>query len=72
VKNRKVPKRVKEKPFDPFSYQLRMLENTKTHYEQNPNLPSNVRMANVQLVQNEISAFRYSYFLIRCFLADIL
>ncbi len=37
---------------------LRMLENTEALYEQNPNLPSNVRIANVQLVQNDVSALK--------------
>ena len=39
-------------------YRLRILENTKTFYEQNPNLPPNVRRANVQLVQNDTAAFK--------------
>jgi len=49
-------KRIDKKPFDQRWYQLRQLENTKILYEQNLNLPANVRMANVQLVQNDIIA----------------
>ncbi|MCX5697357.1 MAG: hypothetical protein NTU54_05265 [Candidatus Omnitrophica bacterium] len=58
MKNNKLLKRIKEKPVDPLCYGLRMLENTKALYEQNPNLPPNVRMANIQLVQNDIVAFK--------------
>ena len=39
-------------------HRLRKLENTKALYEQSPNLPLNVRMANVQLVQNDIATFK--------------
>jgi hypothetical protein len=53
-KIKKILKRIKEKPFDPLWFQLRRLENMKRLYEQNPNLPPNVRMANIQLVQNDI------------------
>ncbi len=58
IKNKKLLKRIKEKSFDPLWYRLRLLENTKTLYEQNPNLPPNVKMANIQLVQNDIVAFK--------------
>jgi len=58
IKNKKLLKRIKEKPVDPLWFRLRQLENTKTLYEQNPNLPANVRMANIQLVQNDIAAFK--------------
>ncbi len=54
----KLLKRIDKKPFDPLWYRLRMLENTKALYEQNQNLPPNVRMANVQLVQNDIIALK--------------
>jgi len=54
----KILKRIEQRPVDPLWFRLRQLENTKTLYEQNPNLPSNVRMANVQLVQNDIVAFK--------------
>ena len=57
-KLKKILKRIEQKPVDPLWMRLRQLENTKALYEQNPNLPSNVRMANVQLVQNEIVAFK--------------
>jgi len=57
-KIKKLLKRIDEKPFDPLWYRLRQLENTKTLYEQNQNLPANVRMANIQLVQNDIIALK--------------
>ncbi|MHB8131749.1 MAG: hypothetical protein ACYDEX_22470 [Mobilitalea sp.] len=57
-KLKKVLKRIEQRPIDPLWFRLRQLENTKALYEQNPNLPPNVRMANVQLVQNEIIDFK--------------
>ena len=57
-KLKKILKRIEQRPVDPLWLRLRQLENTKILYEQNQNLPSNVRMANVQLVQNEIIAFK--------------
>lgn len=57
-KIKKILKCINQKPFDPLWHRLRQLENTRALYEQNPNLPPNVRMANIQLVQNEIVAFK--------------
>lgn len=57
-KNKKLLKRIDEKQLDPLWYRLRQLENTKMLYEQNYNLLANVRMANVQLVQNDIIALK--------------
>jgi hypothetical protein len=57
-KIKKILKRIDQKPFDSLWHRLRQLEGTKTIYENNLNLPPNVRMANVQLVQNEIVAFK--------------
>ena len=57
-KLKKILKRIEQRPVDLLWFRLRQLENTKALYEQNPNLPANVRMANVQLVQNEIVAFK--------------
>ncbi len=51
-------KKIDKKPFDQRRHQLRRLENTKILYEQNLNLPVNVRMANDQLVQNDIMALK--------------
>lgn len=55
-KIREILKKIDKKSFDPLWFRVRQLENTKSLYEQNPNLPANVRMANVQLVQNDIIA----------------
>lgn len=35
---------------------LKALENLKQLYEQNPNIAENVRVANIELVQNDIEA----------------
>jgi len=55
-KIKKILKRIEERPINPLWFHLRRLESTKILYEQNPNLPQNVRMANAQLVQNDIIA----------------
>lgn len=57
-KLKKILKRIEQKPVDPLWIRLRQLENTKALYEQSLNLPPNVRMANVQLVQNDIIAIQ--------------
>jgi hypothetical protein len=54
----KILKRIEQRPVDLLWFKLRQLENTKALYEQNQNLPPNVRMANVQIVQNDIAAFK--------------
>jgi len=57
-KIKKILKRIDQKPVDPLWYRLRQLQGAKAIYENNPNLPSNVRMANVQLVQNDMIAIQ--------------
>lgn len=57
-KIKKLLERIKQEPFDPLWYRLRRLENTRMLYEQNYTLPPHVRMANVQLVQNDIIALK--------------
>jgi len=57
-KDKKLLKRIKQMPIDPLWLELRMLANAKNLYEQNYNLQPNVRMANIQLVQNDIVALR--------------
>jgi hypothetical protein len=57
-KIKKILKRIDQKPFDLIWYRLRQLQGAKVIYESNTNLPSNVRMANVQLVQNDIIAIQ--------------
>ncbi|MEK6727536.1 MAG: hypothetical protein AABY28_02530 [Candidatus Omnitrophota bacterium] len=39
-------------------YRIRLLEAEKQNYEMNPNFPSNVKMANAILVQNDIRALK--------------
>lgn len=53
---KKILKRIKQKPVDPLWLRSRQLHGIKAIYENNPNLPANVRMASVQLVQNDIIA----------------
>ena len=55
-KLKKILKRIKQKPADPLWLRSRQLHGIKAIYENNPNLPANARMANVQLVQNDIIA----------------
>lgn len=58
MNKKKLLKLIDVKLDDILWYRLRRLENIKRLYEQNPNLPANVRMANVQLVQNDIIALK--------------
>lgn len=37
---------------------LKLLNAAKQHYEQNPNLAKNVKMANIELVQNDMVSTR--------------
>jgi hypothetical protein len=46
----------KSTPFDLLWHRLKVLASTQAIYEQNLNLPQNVRMANICLVQNDILA----------------
>ncbi|MDO8662911.1 MAG: hypothetical protein Q7K98_06810 [Candidatus Omnitrophota bacterium] len=55
-KFQKLLKRIKQQPIDPLWLRSRQLHDIKAIYEGNPNLPPNVRMANAQLVQNDIIA----------------
>lgn len=57
-KIREILKKIDKKSFDPLWFKVRQLENTRALYEQNQNLPANVKMANIQLVQNDIVAFK--------------
>lgn len=49
-------KRIKQKPVDLLWLRSRQLHGIQAIYKNNPNLPANVRMANAQLVQNDIIA----------------
>jgi hypothetical protein len=42
-KKLKILKRIEKRPVDPLSFHLRRLESAKMLYEQNLNLPANVR-----------------------------
>jgi hypothetical protein len=37
---------------------IKLLQAAKQHYQQNPALASNVRIANIELVQNDIEALK--------------
>jgi hypothetical protein len=58
IKNKKLLKRIKEKPIAPLWLELRRLESSKMLYAQNQNLPYNVRMANAHLIQGDIIVFK--------------
>ena len=57
-KIREILKKIDKELFDPLWFRARQLQGAKAIYENNPNLPANVRMANAQLVQNDIIAIQ--------------
>ncbi len=41
-----------------LQHRIRLLEIEKQNYEQNPTLMKNVKMANIEIIQNDIAALR--------------
>lgn len=39
---------------DLLRHRIRLLEGAKLHYEQNPTLMPNLKMANIEIIQNDI------------------
>lgn len=37
---------------------IKLLKSARQHYEQNPNLTKNLKIANIELVQNDIEALK--------------
>lgn len=43
---------------DRFQQQVRFLENSSQHYQQNPSLAENLKTANITIIQSELEALR--------------
>jgi len=51
-------KNAKEGLIDMLRHRIRLLEGAKLHYEQNPMLMPNLKMANIEMIQNDIEALK--------------
>lgn len=43
---------------DLLGYRIRLLESAKLHYEQNPALMPNLKMVNIEIIQNDIEVLK--------------
>lgn len=43
---------------DLLRHRIRLLEGSKLHYEQNPALMPNIKMANIEIIQNDIEVLK--------------
>jgi len=48
----------KQKLINRLKHRIKLLEITKQHYEQNPTLLKNLKIANIELVQNDIETLK--------------
>jgi hypothetical protein len=58
MKKRKDKGNVKQRLVDLLQHRIRLLEIEKQHYEQNPALMNNVRIANIELIQCDIATLK--------------
>ncbi len=58
MKKKKDKKSTKQKLIDLLQHRIRLLEIEKQNYEQNPTLLNNVKMANIEIIQNDIAALK--------------
>jgi len=54
MEKKKDKQSVKQKLINWLKHRIRLLEIEKQNYEQNPVLMSNVKMANIEIIQNDI------------------
>ena len=60
MKKKKDRQGIEQKLIHWLKHRIRLLENAKQHYEENPNLMKNVRMANIEIIQSDIAALKNS------------
>jgi len=48
----------KQKLISRLRHRIKLLESTRQHYEQNPNLMRTLKIANIELVQNNIEVLK--------------
>ena len=58
MKKKKDKKSPEQRLINWLQYRIRLLENAKQHYEQNPTLIKNLKMANIELIQNDIEVLK--------------
>jgi len=58
MKKRKDSKMAKQELIDSLRLRIRSLQNARQHYQQNPNSMSNVRIMNIDLIQNDIELLK--------------
>lgn len=58
MKKKKDKKSAGQKLIDSLQNRIKTLEAAKQHYEQNPTLTQNLKMANIELVQNDIETLK--------------
>jgi len=55
---KKKSKNTKQGLIDLLRHRLRLLESAKLHYEQNPALMPNLKLANIEIIQNDIEVLK--------------
>jgi hypothetical protein len=58
MRKNKDAKSTKQKLTGQLRNRIRVLENARQHYEQNPSLRQTLKIANIELVQNDIEALK--------------
>lgn len=58
MKEKKDRKSIKQRLINLLQHRIRLLEIEKQHYEQNPTLIKNLKMVNIELIQNDIEALK--------------
>lgn len=48
----------KQKLINRLRHRIKLLENVREHYEQNPTLMRNLKIANIELIQNDIESLK--------------
>lgn len=55
---KKGKRKVKPDLIDLLRHRIHLLEGAKLHYEQNPTLMPNLKMANIEIIQNDIEVLK--------------
>ena len=58
MKKKKDRQSLKQRLINWLRYRIRLLEVEKQNYEQNPTLMSNIKMANIEIIQNDKAALK--------------
>lgn len=66
MRKKKNKKGEKQKFITWLRHRIKLLENARQHYEQNPTLTKNLKIANIELVQNDIEALKKLLGALRC------